>query len=262
MKSLFKLGGKISESTSLLVGIIGFFFLVVLWYIITDGTGWVEPQTIPSPKSVVLSFIELFQKDNLIGNLFYSIKLNVGGYFKAIIFCIPVGFLIALIPFFRSMFSKYIDALRYVPLTGLVGVFIAWYGISSGMKINFLAFGIIVYLLPMVVQRVYETEKIHVDTLYTLGANSWQTFLKVYWPSVTSKLFADIRVITAISWTYIIIAEMVNNEGGVGAMIYTSAKQSRLDKIFAIIIIIIIFGILQDIFLKWLDKKIFKFKHI
>jgi len=262
IKSLFKLGGKISDNLSLIVGVAGFFFLVGVWYLITSATGWVKPQTIPSPGSVLLSFVELFQKDNLVGNLFYSIRLNIGGYIKAIVLCIPVGFLIALIPFFRSMFSKYIDALRYIPLTGLTGVFIAWYGIESGMKVNFLAFGIIVYLLPMVVQRVYETEKIHLDTIFTLGANSWQTFAKVYWPSVTSKLFSDIRVITAISWTYIIVAEMVNNEGGVGAMIYTSAKQSRLDKIFAILVIIILFGFLQDMLLKWADKKIFKFKHV
>jgi len=261
LKSLFKSGGKISDSLSLVVGIVGFGVLMAIWYTITTGTGLVKPQTIPSPESVILSFGELFSKDNLIANVIYSIKLNVGGYIKAIALAIPVGFLIALIPFFRSMFSKYIDALRYVPLTGLVGVFIAWYGISTGMKVNFLAFGIIVYLLPMVVQRVFETEKIHLDTIYTLGANSWQTFAKVYWPSVMSKLFSDIRVITAISYTYIIVAEMVNNEGGIGAMIYTSAKQSRLDKIFAIIVIIIVIGFLQDILFKWLDKKIFKFKY-
>jgi NitT/TauT family transport system permease protein len=262
MKSLFKLGGKLSDKLSTIIGVAGFLFLVAIWFLITTGTGWVKPQTIPSPESVVLSFFELLKKENLIANILYSIKLNVAGYIKAIAFSVPIGFLVALIPFMRSMFSKYIDALRYVPLTGLVGVFIAWFGISSGMKINFLAFGIIVYLLPIVVQRVYETEKIHLDTIHTLGAKSWQVFVKVYWPSVISKLSSDIRVITAISWTYIIVAEMVNNEGGVGAMIYTSAKQSRLDKIFAIIVIIIIIGFLQDILFKWLDKKLFKFKHI
>lgn len=262
MKSLFKLGGEISDKLSTIVGVVGFVFLIFVWYMITAGTGWVKPQTIPSPGSVFLSFFELYSKDNLMSNIVYSIKLNVAGYVKAILFSIPVGFLIALIPLTKSMFSKYIDALRYVPLTGLVGVFIAWYGISSGMKINFLAFGIIVYLLPMVVQRIFETEKIHLDTIYTLGANSWQTLTKVYWPSTISKLSSDIRIITSISWTYIIVAEMVNNEGGVGAMIYTSAKQSRLDKIFAIIVIIIVIGFIQDILLKWLDKKIFKFKHV
>lgn len=262
IKSLFKLGGEISDRLSLIVGVVGFFFLLLVWYTITTATGWVQPQTIPSPGSVLISFIELFVQDNLIGNVFYSIKLNIGGYIKAIAISIPFGFIVALFPITRAMFSKYIDALRYVPLTGLTGVFIAWFGIGQAMKIDFLAFGIIVYLLPIVVQRVFETEKIHLDTIYTLGANSWQSFKKVYWPSVTSKLSSDIRVITAISWTYIIVAEMVNNEGGVGAMIYTSAKQSRLDKIFAIIIIIVAFGFIQDILLKWLDKVIFKFKHV
>ena len=55
---------------------------------------------------------------------------------------------------------------------------------------------------------------------------------------------------------------MVNNEGGVGAMIYTSAKQSRIDKIFAIIVIIVIVGFIQDILFKWLEKQLFKFKHV
>jgi len=262
IKSLFKLGGEISSTFSTIVGILGFCFLMIVWYAITTGTGWVRPQTIPSPESVVWSLFELFSKDHLMSNIAYSMGLNIGGYVKAIILAVPVGFLVALFPITRSMFSKYIDALRYVPLTGLIGVFIAWFGIQSGMKINFLAFGIVVYLLPIVVQRVYETEKIHLDTVFTLGANGWQRFTKVYWPSVISKLSSDIRVITAISWTYIIVAEMANNEGGVGAMIYTSAKQSRLDKIFAIILIIIIIGFLQDIVFKWLDKKFFKFKYV
>lgn len=262
IKSLFKLGGEISDKLSLIVGVVGFFFLLLVWYTITTATGWVQPQTIPSPSSVLFSFVELFAKDNLIGNIIYSIKLNVGGYIKAIAVAVPFGFLVALFPFTKAMFSKYIDALRYVPLTGLTGVFIAWFGIGQTMKIDFLAFGIIVYLLPIVVQRVYETEKIHLDTIYTLGANSWQKFTKVYWPSTISKLFSDIRIITAISYTYIIVAEMVNNEGGLGALIYSSAKQSRLDKIFAIIVIIIFIGLLQDLLLKFLEKKIFKFKNV
>jgi NitT/TauT family transport system permease protein len=262
LKSLFKLGGTLPNNLSTIIGIGGFVFLIAVWYLITTATGWVKPQTIPSPDSVLFSFFELFGKDKLIFDVGYSLKLNFLGYIKAILFAIPIGFLVALTPFLKSMLSKYIDALRYIPLTGLIGVFIAWFGIYDAMKINFLAFGIIVYLLPIVVQRVYETEKIHLDTIFTLGANSWQTFTKIYWPSVISKLSADIRVITAISWTYIIVAEMANNEGGLGGMIYTCAKQSRLDKIFAIILIIIIIGFLQDLLFKWLDKKMFKFKHV
>lgn len=260
VNSLFKVGGGLNAKTSTITGVFGLGFILLVWYFITDLTGWIGPATIPSPKSVFLSFIEMYSRDGLIYNTIYSIKLNVQGYMEAIVLSLPVGFLIALIPLFRGMFSKPIDALRYIPLTGLVGVFIAWYGIGTGMKAHFLAFGIIVYLLPVVVQRVYETEKVHLDTAWTLGANSWQMFYKVYLPSTLSKVFVDIRVITAISWTYIIVAEMVNNEGGVGAMIYSAAKQSRLDKIFAVIVLIILIGFIQDKLFQWLEKLFFKFK--
>jgi NitT/TauT family transport system permease protein len=175
---------------------------------------------------------------------------------------LPLGFIIALTPLFRSMFSKYIDAMRYIPITGLIGIFIAWFGIGTGMKIHFLSFGVIVYLLPIVIQRVYETEKVHLDTVWTLGANNWQLFTKVYFPSVISKVFVDIRVITAISWTYIIVAEMVNNEGGVGSLIYLAQRQSRIDKIFAIIIFIVFIGYLQDKLFQALERWFFKYKFV
>ena len=44
--------------------------------------------------------------------------------------------------------------------------------------------------------------------------------MKVFIPSVLSELFDDIRVLVAISWTYIIIAEMLNMNRGVGAALY------------------------------------------
>ena len=260
VKNLFKIGGDLTPKTGMITGVAGLGFILLVWYYITDFAHIAGPATIPSPKSVFSSFLEMYENDNLISNTLYSINLNVRGYLEAISFAIPVGFVIALVPLLRGMFSKPIDALRYVPLTGLVGVFIAWYGIGVPMKAHFLAFGIIVYLLPIVVQRVYETEQVHLDTAHTLGATPWQLFRKVYLPSTLSKVFVDIRVITAISWTYIIVAEMVNNEGGVGAMIYSAAKQSRLDKIFAVIVLIILIGFLQDKLFRLLEKVFFKFK--
>jgi NitT/TauT family transport system permease protein len=82
----------------------------------------------------------------------------------------------------------------------------------------------------------------------------------VFIPGVLPKLYDDIRVLTAISWTYIIVAELVNRSGGVGAMIYSAARQSRIDKVFALLLVIVLVGFLQDKLLSWLDKKLFPFK--
>ena len=156
---------------------------------------------LPPPPAVVRSYPELFTKDNLPVEALRSIWLNIQGYFWAISISLVFGFIIGLFPLFRGLFSKQTNALRYLPLTALTGVFILWFGIEDEMKIAFLAFGIIVYLLPVVVQRIDEVEDVYLKTVFTLGATDWQTIRSVYIPAVMSKLMDDIRVLTAISWT-------------------------------------------------------------
>jgi NitT/TauT family transport system permease protein len=217
---------------------------------------------LPSPLNVLKSFSELFTQDNLLGNSWYSIKLNLLGYVIAIIIAIPIGFILGLIPLFRALFSKLIDSVRFIPLTAVTGIFIMWFGLGSQMKVFFLAFGILVYLIPVVVQRIHEVEDVYLKTVFTLGATSWQTIWTVYLPYVMSKLIDDIRVLTAISWTYITIAEMLNKGGGIGELIWMAKRQSRIDKAFAILIIIVLIGIIQDRIFFYLDRVLFKFKHV
>jgi len=217
---------------------------------------------LPSPLGVLKSYKELNSKDDIIGNSFQSIKLNVFGYVVAILVSIPIGFLLGLIPLFSGMFSKVVDSIRFIPLTAVTGIFIMWFGLGSEMKVLFLAFGIIVYLIPVVVQRVKEVETVHLRTVFTLGAGTWQTIKTVYMPYVFSKLIDDIRVLTAISWTYITIAEMLNKGGGLGELIWMAKRQSRIDKAFAILIVIVLIGIIQDKMFVLLDRLLFPYKKL
>ena len=223
---------------------------------------WISNSLLPSPVEVVTSLGELYTQNNLLANLFYSLYLNLAGYLLAVLIAIPIGFLIGLFPLFKALFSRNVDALRFVPLTAVTGLFIAWFGLGSSMKVAFLAFGIIVYLLPVVVQRVLEVEDVYVQTAYTLGATKWQRIKSVFIPAVLSRVSDDIRVLVAISWTYIIVTEVVNaNSGGIGALAFKMARQSQIDKVFAILLVIIIVGFLQDLLFKLIDRLLFDFKY-
>ncbi|RMG77164.1 MAG: ABC transporter permease subunit [Bacteroidetes bacterium] len=218
--------------------------------------------TVPLPGQVVRAFPKLVKKDGLFFNAVRSVWLNLQGYFWAILISIPLGFLIGLLPLFKGLFSKPVDALRYLPLTALIGIFIIWFGIYDEMKIAFLAFGIIVYLLPVVAQRTGEVEDVYLKTVFTLGATDWQTVKNVYFPAVMSKLMDDIRVLTAISWTYIIVAEYINKDGGgLGALIYIKRRLGQVPDMFAILLVIIAIGFIQDRLFIYLDKRLFPHKY-
>lgn len=299
-KSLFKLRGELSNPQQIVLGILGLVLILVFWEVMANVKAVQEPlydsvipsrvegmskstldslqkiddalranatkfekkyPILPPPLQVATSFTDLFQNDNIKFHTKRSVWLNLRGYFWAILVSIPIGLLVGLLPIFRGLFNRPIDATRFLPLTALTGLFITWYGTGDEMKVAFLAVGIIVYLLPVVVQRIFEVEDVHLKTVFTLGANAWQTIRTVYIPAVFSKLSDDIRVLTAISWTYIIIAELLNQKGGLGALIYLKARQGYLDKVFALLIIIIIIGIIQDRLFLYLDKVLFPYKY-
>ena len=217
---------------------------------------------LPPPNKVIGSYSSLLEHDELISNTGRSIWLNIQGYLWALLIALPFGFILGLIPLFRGLFSKQIDALRYLPLSALTSLFIVWFGLEDTMKVAFLAFGILVYLLPVIVQRIQEVEEVYLQTTFTLSATNWQTIKSVYIPAVFSKIMDDIRVLTAISWTYIIIAELLNRQGGIGGLIFVKRKMGQIDKVFAILLLIILIGFIQDRIFSYIDKRVCPHKYL
>ena len=76
-----------------------------------------------------------------------------------------------------------------------------------------------------------------------------------------SKLIDDIRILTAISWTYIVVIETINSEqGGLGALTYMMRRTSQPDKMYAAFLLIILIGIIQDRIFVRLDNELFPHK--
>lgn len=259
-KNLFKLGEDLTKSQNLLLSLLGFMTIIGVWYGVIFLFS-VPTVIFPTPDMVISAIIELFTDYDLLGNTWYSIKLNFYGYIEAIAISIPIGFLVGLIPLTNGMFSKWVNSVRFLPLTAVTGIFIGIFGIALDMKVHFLSFGIIIYLLPIFVTRVQQTDTVHKHTMKTIGASKWQTFRYLYFPSVMSKIFTDIKVIVAISWTYIIVAELIARDLGVGALIWKSEKMGRVDMVFGILVVIMFVGYVSDVIFNLLDYLLYPHKY-
>lgn len=240
--------------------LVGWLVLFIIWYLVTNY-GVINTHVLPTPQKTYNALKELNKEDNLWQNIWFSVKINLMGYLKCIVGAIIFGFAIGLNPKLRRMFSHQVNALRFVPITAMMGIFIAISGLTIATKINFLAFGIWVYLVPVVVQRIDEVSVTHLQMMKTLGASAWQTLVHVQWKSVIARLSDDIRILVGISWTYIIVAELAGIQGGLGSLIFLGERQSNVGKVYAVIFIIIAIGIIQDILFKLIDRLLFKFKY-
>ena len=106
LKELFKMGGTISKKSEIVVGGIGLIFLLIVWYLVTKN-GLIPTKILPNPVDVVKSYGVLITELDLFKNVWYSISLNLLGYFYALLIAIPLGFVIGLYPVTNALFSKY-----------------------------------------------------------------------------------------------------------------------------------------------------------
>lgn len=264
MKSnILQFGGTIGKKDSTIIGIIGAVALILLWFVVT-WAGWISSGILPSPVSVVKAVPELVTEYNLFGNILKTVGLNLSGYMIALVIAIPLGFLIGIYPLPNALFRKYFEALRYLPLPTVSGIFISIFGLGFGMKANFLAFGIMIFTLPSVIGKIMdlqnpknEKDNVYIQTAKCEGMSNWQMFKYVYWPYTMERVYEDIRSLVAISYTYVVIAESLNKVGGIGAMISTFTRQSRMPEIYALLFIIVLVGIAQDFIFKKLDPIFF-----
>ena len=261
MNKYFELRGKLSERDTVQIEIVGAILALLLWHLVAISQ-LIPKGILPPPLKVLTAFRDLWLGDGLFWHALISIKLNVLGYVEAVAFCVPVGFLLGLFPLPGALSQRLLSSMRGLPLPAVMGIFIAAFGIGTAMKVHFLAVGIIVYLLPTVVNRVGETPEVYDQMIRTLGATTWQRIRYVFIPDVLSRVFNDISVLIALSWTYITISEVINSrQGGLGALAYAASRQSRIDKIYAVVILILAIIWVQDWLMKWIERSLFAFKY-
>jgi NitT/TauT family transport system permease protein len=152
--------------------------------------------------------------------------------------------------------------LRYMPISAFIPLTILWFGIGERQKLAFLFLGVFVYLLPVVVSAIRAVPEELVQTARTLGASRSQVILSVLLPSALPEIFDSFRVMNAIAWTYVILAEFVNTTHGLGYLIKLAGDRLKTAEMFAGVIIIGVIGLATDGLLRALSRVFFPWREV
>ena len=270
-KNLFVMGEEVNLPKTVVtaISLCGLALILVVWYLISYFE--VIPTTVlPNPVDVVMSYGDLYENNHLVANTLFSVRLNLMCYVYALLISIPVGFFIALFPINNIVIGRYIHSIRYLPVPSVSGIFIAVLGLCFNMKVAFLTFGLIIYIIPAICAKINELnnpandkEYVYVQSIKTMGATPWQKFREVYFPYVMGSVSGDIITLTGISWSYLVIAEMIYKSGisGIGSLISVMGRQAHMAEVYALLFLIVLIGVLQDVMFKWIDRKVFPWKY-
>ena len=97
------------------------------------------------------------------------------------------------------------------------------------------------------------------QTSLTLGASRWQAVRTVLLPSALPEIFDSFRVMNAISWTYVILAEAVN-PSGLGYMVELARTHQKPSWSFAGLVVIGGIGLITDGLIRAISNALFRWR--
>ena len=227
------------------IGLIAPTAVLAGWCIVSYG-GFAPADFLPSPTEVIRGTLQLFIQYDLTRAILISSRRIGLAFLIASAIALPLGVLMGSFDPIFHLFEPIMAPLRYMPISAFIPLLILWFGIYEKEKIAFLFLGVFVYLLPVVVSAIRTVPEELVQTSLTLGATRMQAIRTVLVPAALPEIFDSFRVMNAISWTYVILAEAVNPEHGLGYMVELARTHQKASWSFAGLLVIGGIGLLTD----------------
>ncbi|MGM9936139.1 MAG: ABC transporter permease [Candidatus Ornithomonoglobus sp.] len=237
--------------------------ILLAWYIIT-ATGLFSETIIPSPKSVIESFISVIGKGykghSLLEHLATSMKRLVWAYFLVVITAVPLGLLSGYNSKVRAIFEPIIEFYRPLPPLAYYTILVLWMGIGEGSKLALLYLAGFAPVYIACVAGVIRIKEDYINGAYTLGANSRQIFFYVIFPAALTDVFTGLRTALGVEYTTLVAAEMVAATAGMGWLVLDASNYLRSDTVFMGVIIMGITGIVLDQIIRFIEARVIHWK--
>jgi NitT/TauT family transport system permease protein len=229
--------------------------IVAVWCALTYG-GIVGPLFLPSPTAVIRSGIGLAADGTLAQNAEASLYVIVTGWALAVVAGVPIGILMGSFKAVEALIEPVIDFVRYLPVSALIPLLILYIGIGAAEKIAVIFIGTFFQLVLLVADVAAHVPREQIDVSYTLGASRGQVVRRVLLPATLPGVMDTLRITMGWAWTYLVVAELVSADRGLGFMILDSMRGFFVDRIFVGLAVIGGLGLLFDLAFKWLHRRL------
>ncbi len=226
-----------------------------------SASGWVDVLFLPDPWAVVKRVFAWALEDDLLGDTGISIYRVMAGFVMSAVLALPIGLLIGAFRPVEAILEPLTDFVRYMPAVAFIPLVMLWFGIGESAKISIIFIGTFFQMVLMVAENVRLVPKAQIEAALTMGANRYEMIRLVLLQSAKPAILDTLRITMGWAWTYLVVAELVASNSGLGYAILKAQRFMKTDTIFAGIILIGVIGLLMDQAFRWLHRRSFPWLH-
>ncbi len=236
---------------------VGFISLFLIAWIGVTAAQWVVPLFLPSPAAVLAELGSQVQDGTLWLDLWASVYRISVGWLVSTVLALPIGILMGNFQFFEGLFEPFVDLLRYMPAVAFVPLTILWLGVGDTQKFAILFIGIFFQEVLLIMDNVKNVPHDLIQVSYTFGLSKWEVLRSVILPAAMPGIWDTFRITLGWAWTYLVVAELVAANVGLGYRIMRAQRFLETDQIILGILVIGVLGLITDMFFKWSYRRLF-----
>ena len=167
------------------------------------------------------------------------------------------GLLIGLLPIVRSFLAQFVAVLSMIPPLALLPILFIVFGLGELSKVVLIVVGTLPFIIRDLSQRTLEIPQELLVKAQTLGASSWVIAIRVALPQVMPRLSQAGRLSLGPAWLFLIAAEAIASDLGLGYRIFLVRRFLAMDVILTYVIWITILAFTIDWLLRWTSRRFF-----
>lgn len=197
-----------------------------------------QDRVLPSPAQLAQTAGRLLSEpDRRSGEILFwqdtlsSLSLLAFGVGIAALIGLVFGLAIGLIPVIRSTFKGFVSVLSMIPPLAVLPILFITLGVGDTAKVALIAIGITPFLIRDLTARTLELPQEQIVKAQTLGASSLAIVIAVALPQIMPRLLSAMRLSLGPAWLFLIAAEAVASDSGLGYRIFLVRRFLAMDVI-------------------------------
>jgi sulfonate transport system permease protein len=233
--------------------------VLALWEIVVV-TGVVPQQKLPSLSTLWTTAVHLITTSSptygtLQGAMAISLErvaigFAIGGGL-AVILAIGAG----LSRFGENAVDPVMQALRTLPLFGLIPVFIVWFGIGEMPKITLIALGAAIPLYLNTFAGIRGVDGKLAELGQVLGLSRGEMIRHIVLPGALPTILVGLRQSLGVAWLALVVAEQINASAGLGYIINQGETFLQQNVIFVALFVYLILGLVTDYIVRLIERR-------